>query len=135
MYYVHLKYWNDFTRRVDNIDYRYKDGDNLAREQFQNLTEPMYYVLISLLNEKCGVDIMKNVLDISNGRVKVGPGTLYVLLGKFEEEHMIIETSRVGRKRMYKITGKGKEILECEYKRLKTLVAEGREFLEERYEE
>lgn len=107
----------------------------MAREQFQNLTEPMYYVLISLLNEKCGVDIMKNVLDISNGRVKVGPGTLYVLLGKFEEEHMIIETSRVGRKRVYKITNKGKEILECEYKRLKTLVAEGREFLEERYEE
>ena len=100
----------------------------MAREQFQNLTEPMYYVLISLLNEKCGVDIMKNVLDISNGRVKVGPG-------KFEEEHMIIETSRVGRKRVYKITNKGKEILECEYKRLKTLVAEGREFLEERYEE
>ena len=81
----------------------------MAREQFQNLTEPMYYVLISLLNEKCGVDIMKNVLDISNGRVKVGPGTLYVLLGKFEEEHMIIETSRVGRKRIIRLLVRAKK--------------------------
>ena len=85
----------------------------MAREQFQNLTEPMYYVLISLLNEKCGVDIMKNVLDISNGRVKVGPGTLYALLGKFEEEHMIIETSRVGRKRVYKIINRRTASADC----------------------
>ena len=102
----------------------------MAREQFQNLTEPMYYVLISLLNEKCGVDIMRDVLTISNGRVKVGPGTLYALLGKFEEENIIVETSRIGRKRIYKITDKGKEILKDEYKRLRTLVEEGREFLE-----
>ena len=102
----------------------------MAREQFQNLTEPMYYVLISLLNEKCGVDIMRDVLTISNGRVKVGPGTLYALLGNFEEENIIVETSRIGRKRIYKITDKGKEILKDEYKRLRTLVEEGREFLE-----
>lgn len=102
----------------------------MAREQFQNLTEPMYYVLISLLNEKCGVDIMQDVLTISNGRVKVGPGTLYALLGKFEDEDIIVETSRIGRKRIYKITDKGKEILKSEYQRLRTLVEEGREFLE-----
>lgn len=107
----------------------------MAREQFQNLTEPMYYILISLLEERCGVDIMKTVLNISNGRVKVGPGTLYALLGKFEEEKMIIETSREGRRRNYKITDKGKEILSNEYRRLKTLVSEGGEFLEGQYEE
>ena len=73
---------------------------------------------------------MKHVLTISTGRVKVGPGTLYALLGKFEEEKIIVETSKVGRKRIYKITDKGKEILKDEYKRLRTLVEEGREFLE-----
>ena len=107
----------------------------MAREQFQNLTEPMYYILISLLQERCGVDIMKTVMDITKGRVKVGPGTLYALLGKFEEQKMIIETSREGRRRNYKITEKGKEILSNEYNRLKTLVLEGGEFLEDNYEE
>ena len=33
----------------------------MAREQFQNLTEPMYYILLSLLKERCGVDIMEAV--------------------------------------------------------------------------
>ena len=51
----------------------------MAREQFQTLTEPMYYILIALSEECCGVDIMEKVQKISGGRVKVGPGTLYTI--------------------------------------------------------
>ena len=71
----------------------------MPREQFQNLTEPMYYILISLIEERCGVDIMASVEEISKERVKVGPGTLYALLGRFEKEGIIRETEVVGRKR------------------------------------
>ena len=42
---------------------------------------------------------MSAVDEISNGRVKVGPGTLYALLGKFEKEKMIVETGVDGRKK------------------------------------
>lgn len=101
----------------------------MAREQFQNLTEPMYYILMSLLNERCGVDIMASVDEISNGRVKVGPGTLYALLGKFEKENIIRETEVVGRKRSYIITDKGLDILREEYDRLQILVGDGKIFL------
>lgn len=101
----------------------------MPREQFQNLTEPMYYILISLIKERCGVDIMAEVEEISKGRVKVGPGTLYALLGRFEKENMIRETEVVGRKRSYIITEKGFEILQDEYKRLNTLVEDGKLFL------
>ena len=101
----------------------------MAREQFQNLTEPMYYILISLLKERCGVDIMESIEEISRGSVKVGPGTLYALLGRFEKEKMIKETEVVGRKRSYIITEKGLEILSEEYKRLIALVEDGRLFL------
>ncbi|MDS0524180.1 PadR family transcriptional regulator [Clostridium sp. SHJSY1] len=103
----------------------------MPREQFQNLTEPMYYILISLLEEKCGVDIMADVIKISNGRVKVGPGTLYTLLGKFESEDIIRETEVQGRKRSYIITDKGRNILQEEYKRLKTLVKDGEGYIGE----
>ncbi|MFT5873785.1 MAG: DNA-binding PadR family transcriptional regulator [Clostridium sp.] len=102
----------------------------MAREQFQNLTEPMYYILMSLLREMCGVDIMESVSEISKGRVKVGPGTLYALLGKFEKEDMIIETEVQGRKRSYIITEKGKEILLEEYKRLITMANDGVLYME-----
>lgn len=103
----------------------------MAREQFQNLTEPMYYILISLLKERCGVDIMESVKEISHERVKVGPGTLYTLLGKFQKEKIIRETEVEGRKRSYIITDKGREILKKEYKRLNTLINDGKGYMEE----
>lgn len=102
----------------------------MAREQFQNLTEPMYYILIALLTERCGVDVMDAVYEISKGRVRVGPGTLYTLLGKFEKEKIILETEVQGRKRSYIITDKGKQILLEEYSRLITLINDGSLYME-----
>ncbi|NKF06861.1 helix-turn-helix transcriptional regulator [Clostridium gasigenes] len=107
----------------------------MAREQFQNLTEPMYYILMSLLKENCGVDIMASVDEISNGRVRVGPGTLYALLGKFEKENMIKETEVQGRKRSYIITEKGKVILLEEYRRLISMASDGENILGENHYE
>ena len=71
----------------------------MAREQFQTLTEPMYYILIALSEECCGVDIMEKVQKISGGRVKVGPGTLYTMLSKFEENQIIFRTKEEGRRK------------------------------------
>ena len=68
----------------------------MAREQFQTLTEPMYYILLALTEECCGVDIMEQVRIISNERVKVGPGTLYAMLSKFEENGVIQKTAEDG---------------------------------------
>ena len=76
----------------------------MAREQFQTLTEPMYYILIALSEECCGVDIMEKVQKISGGRVKVGPGTLYTMLSKFEENQIIFRTKEEGRRKSYVIT-------------------------------
>lgn len=101
----------------------------MAREQFQNLTEPMYYILLALMKESCGVDIMDKVREISKGRVKVGPGTLYTLLGKFEKEDIIRETEVVGRKRSYIITDKGFAILNEEYERINVLIRDGKNYL------
>ena len=86
----------------------------MAREQFQTLTEPMYYILLALTEECCGVDIMEKVRVISKGRVKVGPGTLYAMLSKEE-----------GRRKSYIITDRGNEMLWDEYERLRTMVSDG----------
>lgn len=97
----------------------------MAREQFQTLTEPMYYILLALLEECCGVDIMEKVKSISNGRVLVGPGTLYAMLAKFEENDVIRLTASEGRRKSYIITEVGKEMLRQEYERLKIMVSDG----------
>ncbi len=98
----------------------------ISREQFQTLSEPMYYILLSLLNECCGVDIMKRVNEISNKRVVIGPGTLYALLQKFEGNGIISETKSNGRIRWYLITPKGKDLLNEEYIRLQSMCSDFR---------
>ncbi len=90
----------------------------MAREKYQTLTEQMFYILICLNHESCGVDIMKNVEKLTNGRVIIGPGTLYSLLDNFVKERMIIETKIINRKKNYVITSLGAEMLEKEYLRL-----------------
>lgn len=90
----------------------------MAREKYQTLTEQMFYILICLIQESCGVDIMKKVEELTNGRVIIGPGTLYSLLDKFVKEKIIIETKIENRKKNYIITSLGKEMLEKEYIRV-----------------
>ena len=103
----------------------------MAREQFQTLTEPMYYILMALIQECCGVDIMEKVQRLSKGRVKVGPGTLYAMLAKFESSGIIRLTREDGRRKSYRITDAGKEMLKAEYRRLKVMAEDGREWLED----
>lgn len=98
----------------------------MAREQFQTLTEPMYYILMALMEECCGVDVMEKVLTLSGGRVKVGPGTLYAMLPKFEEHGLICLTAEEGRKKSYIITKAGYEMWKKEYERLKLMVEDGK---------
>lgn len=101
----------------------------MAREQFQTLTEPMYYILLALLEECCGVDIMERVLELSGGRVKVGPGTLYAMLSRFEENEIIRLTAEEGRRKSYIISEAGKQMLQKEYARLKQMAADGAPYL------
>ena len=102
----------------------------MARKQFQTLSEPMYYILLALTEECCGDDIMKKVETISNGRIRVGPGTLYTLLRKFQQAGLIRETSVEGRKISYIITDDGINTLKEEYDRLLVMVNDGKNFLD-----
>lgn len=101
----------------------------MAREQLQTLTEPMYYILLALTEECCGVDIMNKVKMLSKGRVQVGPGTLYAMLSRFEKKDIIRLTASEGRRKSYVITDIGREMLQKEYERLKTMAEDGKRWL------
>lgn len=96
----------------------------MAREKFQTLTEQMFYILLCLRQECCGTDIMAQVQALTQGRVSVGPGTLYNLLESFLTAGMIRETKVEGRKRSYLITDAGQKALRDEYDRLTRLTAD-----------
>lgn len=90
----------------------------MAREQLQTLTEPMFYILLALLKPMHGYEIMQTVSAISENRVKVGAGTMYALLTRFEQEEIVRQISDDGRRKTYEITHKGRELLDKEYARL-----------------
>ena len=98
----------------------------MAKKSLEILTETIFYVIMSLLKkELCGTEIAEFIDQKTKGRIKMGPGTLYTILAKFEEEDLIIETSIVGRKRNYRITNKGRAVYIDELERLKLCVSDG----------
>ena len=109
----------------------------MPRAKFQTLTEQMFYILLCMKQECCGMDIMDRVPAMTAGRVQVGSGTLYNLLDQFLDAGMIKETRAEGRRRSYILTEKGVETLETEYQRLQWQLADYRRIMgkEDDYEE
>ncbi len=73
---------------------------------------------------------MQKVEQITDGRVKVGPGTLYNLLSRFENEEIVEQVNSTSNKKSYILTPKGQEFLNNELYRLKQLVLDGERILE-----
>lgn len=64
------------------------------------------------------MDLMERIRLLTSGRVTVGPGTLYNLLEQFAADGYIVETRCEGRRRSYRLTLRGEELLRGEMDRL-----------------
>lgn len=102
----------------------------MPREKFKTLTEQMYYILLCLCEECCGIDMMDRIPALTGGRVRVGSGTLYHLLDQFLAAGLIRETKAEGRRRSYLLTPEGRELLDQEYRRICRQAEDYRRILE-----
>lgn len=91
------------------------------------LTESTYYILLSLYTPQHGYGIMQQAEKLSGGRVRLAAGTLYGALNSLCEKGWIVPLpmEEDSRKKGYKLTPKGLEILENEVRRLRQLVENG----------
>lgn len=97
----------------------------MPKKAMEILTESMFYVLMALSKSPmCGIDAAAWITQRTNGRVSLGPATLYTVLGKFEKEGYIAETEVEGRKRTYRITSKGLTAYRAELERLRACIAD-----------
>ena len=95
----------------------------MPRKALEILTESMFYVLMAFCRAPmCGIDVADYIDRKTNGRVQLGPATLYTILGKFEQEKWIRQIQVEGRKRTYCITDKGRRAYEDELARLRRCV-------------
>ena len=103
---------------------------NKKPEAFLPLKSNWFHILVSLVGgEQHGYGIMQDVLDRSDGKVRLWPATLYGSLKRLIQEGLIAESGERpapefddARRRYYKLTPLGGRVLELESQRLKDLV-------------
>jgi len=95
------------------------------------LTEPTYFILLSLSpGPSYGYAMMKDVYELSQGRVSLSTGTLYTALKRLLEGGWIersdghsVQSEEGGRQRKaYQLTLLGSQILRTEVQRLESLI-------------
>jgi DNA-binding PadR family transcriptional regulator len=98
---------------------------NLSEDQrkLMPLTPAVFFILFALADgEKHGYAIMQQVGVLSDGKVRMGPGTLYTTIQRLLELSLIEETTtndeRDERRRYYRLTRAGKAILQAEIGRM-----------------
>jgi DNA-binding PadR family transcriptional regulator len=99
-------------------------------ESFLPLTPAVFHVLLALADgERHGYAIMQSVADTTEGRISMGPGTLYGTLKRLLEAELIEESdSRPDpeldddRRRYYRLSGLGQRVVGAESRRYAALV-------------
>jgi DNA-binding PadR family transcriptional regulator len=113
---------------------KYLRGDEISRDreilEELPLTETTFFILLSLSpNPKHGYAMMKDVEQLSEGRIRLSTGTLYGAIKRLLEDGWIkrVEdhnTQEDGRgRKVYALTRYGRHILNAEVDRLQDLVA------------
>lgn len=85
------------------------------------LTEATFYIMMALVEPMHGYAIMQQVEEVSMGRVKIGPGTLYGAFSTLEKERLIEMISEENRRKIYLLTDKGKQVLALQAERVKIM--------------
>jgi DNA-binding PadR family transcriptional regulator len=109
-------------------------------DQFLPLSPAALHILLALTSEdRHGYGIMREVARQSEGRYKLGPGTLYDNLQRLLDQGIVEECSPRShgddpRRRYYRLSHFGRGLLSTEIARLEGLVREARQHLKIRPE-
>jgi DNA-binding PadR family transcriptional regulator len=103
-------------------------------EDYLPLSPATFHILLALADgERHGYAIMKDVSARSEGRVRLGPGTLYGALKRLLEAGLVAETEERAdpehddeRRRYYRLTPLGLSVARAEAQRLDAIVRAAR---------
>lgn len=95
-------------------------------EKYIPLTETMFLVLLTMLEKNYGYKVSKEVEEITNGRIVLGPGTLYGAINNLNKKGWIelVDKDENGKK-VYIATDIGRELVSLEIDRMRNLVLKG----------
>jgi DNA-binding PadR family transcriptional regulator len=106
------------------------DSEGLNPEKMLPLTPAVFHILLVLADKaRHGYNIMKAVEAITDGQIKMGPGTFYGSIKRMLEARLIEESDvrpdpdlDDERRRYYRLTPFGQQVLRAEVERLAHLI-------------
>ena len=92
----------------------------MPKRSLETLSEPMFYVLMALRRRTlCGVEIVHWIGETTEGRITLGPGTLYTILSKLTDEDKTFEIENNSETHQTLIRGMGEQHIDILVSKLK----------------
>ena len=85
------------------------------------MTETAFYILLCLRRPNHGYGIVQKVEKLTEGAVRLAPGTMYGSLSKMEKDGLIRFIREEDKRKIYQITELGLEVLQIEFECIKRL--------------
>ena len=95
--------------------------DQHIKKVYMPMTETAFYILFCLQKPNHGYGIVQIVEKMTEGAIRLAPGTMYGSLSKMEKDGVIRFVKEEDKRKIYEITELGLEILNVEINRIKNL--------------
>jgi len=95
--------------------------DQHIKKVYVPMTETAFYILLCLREPNHGYGIVQTVEKLTDGAIRLAPGTMYGSLSKMEKDGVIRFIREEDKRKIYKITSLGEEVLSLEIKRIERL--------------
>lgn len=95
--------------------------DAHIRKVYVPMTETSFYILLCLREPNHGYGIVQKVKEITDGEIVLTPGTMYGSLSKMEKDGLIKFVREEDKRKIYRITELGNEVLSIELARIERL--------------
>ena len=95
--------------------------DAHIRKVYVPMTETAFYSLLCLKTPNHGYGSVQTVERLTEGAIKLAPGTMYGSLSKMEKDGLIRFVREEEKRKIYEITDLGREVLQTEIARIERL--------------
>ena len=99
------------------------------------LTETAFYILLCLRQPNHGYGVVQSVEQLTNGELRLAPGTMYGSLSKMEKDGVIRFIREEEKRKIYQVTDLGNQLLQLELQRIQNLYYIAKEVMQDGNEE
>ena len=103
--------------------------DAHTRKVYVPMTETSFYILFCLQKPNHGYGIVQMTEQLTQGEIRLAPGTMYGSLSKMEKDGLIKFEREAEKRKIYSMTELGNEVLQLELKRIRRLYKTSQEVI------